>query len=123
MGRNGEHIAAEVLRKLGYKAVEITIHKHPFDVLTSRTAWEVKTHGYDSAKQQMDVNTTQMKRKLAFAKKNRLKVKSVFININDKAEVFIRDGLGNFRRGAMKRVAVFDNWRNFPGYGRRGLRY
>lgn len=118
MGFDGEHIAETVLRKLGYKGVTLTRHKHHFDVLTAREAWEVKTVGKGSKFHQMSVKARQKLGKLAWAKRNRKSAKSMLIVVNDTAEVFVKGGLGKFRTGGMKKVAIYKDWRRDVGHGR-----
>ena len=118
MGFDGEHIGQDTLeKKLKRKNPTITVHKHKFDILTDREAWEVKTVGLD-AEHKMSVKAEQKIKKLAWAKKHKKKPKSMMIIVNNAAEVYIRDGLGEFRAGGMKRVARYKDWRKEVGHGR-----
>lgn len=118
MGFDGEHIGEVVLRRLGYKGVKLTSHKSKFDILTSREAWEIKTVGRDAVDKKMSVKARQKLEKLAWAKKNKRRPKSMMVVVNDSAEVYIRDGLGKFRPGGMKKVRTFKDWRKEVGHGR-----
>jgi len=118
MGFDGEHIGEVVLRRLGYKGVKLTSHKSKFDILTSREAWEIKTVGRDAVDKKMSVKAKQKLEKLAWAKKNGKRPKSMMVIVNDSAEVYIRDGLGKFRAGGMKKVRTFKDWRKEVGHGR-----
>lgn len=118
MGFDGEHIGEVALRRLGYKGVRLTSHKSKFDILTSREAWEIKTVGRDALDKKMSVKAKQKVEKLAWAKKNRKRPKSMMVVVNDSAEVYVRDGLGKFRPGGMKKVRTFKDWRKEVGHGR-----
>lgn len=117
MGFDGEHIGEGVLTALGRKGVKLTRHKHHFDILTAREAWEVKTVGRD-ALHQMSVKAKQKLEKLAWAKAHKLRPKSMMVIINDMAEVYVKDGIGKFRAGGMKKVKVYKHWRKDVGHGR-----
>ncbi len=118
MGFDGEHIGEVVLRRLGYKNVVLTSHKSKFDILTAREAWEIKTVGRDALDKKMSIKAKQKVEKLAWAKKNRKSPKSMMVIVNDSAEVYVRDGLGKFRSGRMKKVATYKDWRKEVGHGR-----
>ncbi len=118
MGFDGEHIGEVVLRRLGYKGVKLTSHKSKFDILTAREAWEIKTVGRDALDKKMSIKAKQKVEKLAWAKKNRKSPKSMMVIVNDSAEVYVRDGLGKFRSGGMKKVATYKDWRKEVGHGR-----
>lgn len=117
MGFDGEHIGETTLKKLKYKNPTLTSHKHKFDILTDREAWEVKTVGLD-AEHKMSVKKGQKIKKLAWAKKHKKKVKSMMVIVNDMANVYVKNGLGEFRPGGMKKVATYKNWRKQVGHGR-----
>jgi len=117
MGFDGEHIGETILRALGRKGVKLTTHKAKFDILTAREAWEVKTVGRD-ALHQMSVKAEQKLAKLKWAKARKLKPKSMMVIVNDVAEVYIKDGIGKFRAGGMKKVKTYKNWRKDVGHGR-----
>lgn len=119
MGFDGEHIGQTVIAQiLKRKGVKLTRHKHKFDVLTAKEAWEVKTVGKGSKYHQMSVKADQKLKKLAWAKKNKKKAKSMLVLVNDVAEVYVKNGLGKFTAGGMKRVKTYKNWRKDVGHGR-----
>ena len=118
MGFDGEHIGEVVLKRLGYKNVMLTSHKSKFDILTAREAWEIKTVGRDALDKKMSIKAKQKVEKLAWAKKNKKSPKSMMVIVNDSAEVYVRDGLGKFRSGGMKKVATYKDWRKEVGHGR-----
>ncbi len=119
MGFDGEHIGQTVLTQvLKRKGVKLTRHKHHFDILTAREAWEVKTVGVDSMYHQMSVKASQKVAKRAWARAHNLKPRSMLIVINDGAKVYVKNGLGKFRSGGMKRVKTYKNWRKELGHGR-----
>ena len=119
MGFNGEHIGQSTLKKMKYKGVKTTRHKDPFDIITGNTAWEVKTLSHEAKHIQMSVKPAQKASKLAWAEANNKRVKSMLVIVNDgKAEIFVKDGLGKFRPGGMKKVRTITDWRNEVGYGR-----
>lgn len=122
-GFDGEHIARDTLKKMGFKDVTITNYRDPMDVLTKRTAWEIKTYNYGSKKRQMGIDAEQKKTKLDWCKTHKRKPKSMMILVNDKCEVFARDGLGKFRIGTMKRIRISDDWRSEIGHGRTERKY
>jgi len=119
MGFDGEHIGEVTLRNvLNRKGVKLTSHKHEFDILTSREAWEVKTVGIDSKYHQMSVKAKQKLEKTAWAKKAKKKPQSMLIVVNKSAEVYVRSGLGKFRTGGMKKIKTYKDWRKELGHGR-----
>ena len=117
MGFDGEHIGESTLKKLGYKDITLTRHKHNFDLLTSRDAWEVKTVGVDAI-HQMSVTAKQKIKKLAWAKKNGKRAKSMLIVVDGEANIYVKSGIGKFRPKGMKKVATYKNWRKQVGHGR-----
>ncbi len=118
MGFDGEHIGEVVLKRLGYKNIVLTSHKSKFDILTAREAWEIKTVGRDALDKKMSIKAKQKVEKLAWAKKNKKSPKSMMVIVNDSAEVYVRDGLGKFRPGGMKKVVTYKDWRKEVGHGR-----
>ena len=118
MGFDGEAIGEKVLRKLGYKGVKLTTHKAPFDLITKSTAWEVKTVSVLSKQLQMNVKRNQKAKKLGWAAANNKKPKSMLVVVNDSANVYVKDGIGKFRPGGMKRVTSSKDWRTEFGHGR-----
>lgn len=118
MGFDGEHIGERTLKRLGYKGVKLTTHKAPFDLVTKSTAWEVKTVSAGSKVLQMNIKRNQKAKKLGWATTNNKKPKSMLVVVNDSASVYIKDGLGKFRPGGMKRVASSRDWRKEFGHGR-----
>lgn len=119
VGFDGEHIAHNTLNKMGYKNPQVTRHRDPMDIITSKTAWEVKTLRYGGkAPARMFIKPNQKKAKLAWCKANGKNPKSMLIMINEVCEVFIRDGLGSFSPGSMKRVRFVKNWKEQIGHGR-----
>jgi len=118
MGFDGEHVAMNALNKLGYKGIQTTSHKHTFDLLSGRTAFEVKALDPRAIHHQMGVSATQKAKKLAWAVANKKKAKSVMVLMNDFAEVYIKGGVGKFRKGSMTKIARYDDWRLEVGAGR-----
>jgi len=120
-GFNGQKIANHVLKdKLGYKNVSYMKHKDPVDVVTENTAWEVKTFDKRFAHHiQMGVKPKQKERKMKWAKDNKKKLKSILILVNTTAEIFVKDGVGKFRPGGMKKIASFKNWKKEIGISSR----
>ena len=117
-GFDGEHIASDTLHKMGYKVVESTRHKDAIDIVTSNTCWEVKAISKEAKHHQMSVKPEQKARKLAFAKKEKKKVKSMMVILNDTAEIYVKDGIGKWRKGGMQKVRTISNWRTEVGHGR-----
>lgn len=118
MGFDGEHIAEMWLKKKGYKNVKLTRHKHDFDVLSDKHAWEVKGIGIDSSSHKMSITKEQKIDKLKWAKKNKKKPMSVMVIMNDGVTIHIREGLGRFMEGGMPKVGASKNWRKVYGHGR-----
>lgn len=118
-GFDGEHIGHNTLRRMGYKDSATTNHRASMDIVTGKTAWEVKTFHYGAKHIQMGISAEQKAVKLAWCKANKKKAKSMLVLINDKSEVFIKDGLGKFRPGNMRKVRTIKNWREEVGHGRR----
>ncbi len=117
MGFDGEHIAEATLKKMGYKDITLTRHKHNFDLLTSRDAFEVKTVGIDAI-HQMSVKAAQKLKKLTWAKKNGKRAKSMLIVVDGEASVYMKSGVGKFRPKGMKKVGTYKNWQKSVGRGR-----
>ena len=117
LGFDGENIGLETLKKKGYKKPRGTSHKHHFDLLTDREAWEVKTVS-KGAPQQMWIKHNQKVEKLKWAKENHKQPMSMMVIVDGEAEVRVKKGLGMFRPKAMKRIAKYKNWREEIGHGR-----
>ena len=107
MGFEGEAIGYDVVKKLGYKKVTLTKHKDPFDIVTKDTAWEVKTCAADAKDIKMTVKTAQREKKIEWAKANGKEPKSMLIVVNDKTDVYIRDGIGAFRPTNMTKLGSY----------------
>lgn len=120
-GFNGQKIAKYVIeKKLGFKGVTYMKHKDPVDVSTSNTGWEVKTFDIRFADHiQMGVSATQKVRKEQWSKKNKKKLKSMLVLVNSVAEIYMKDGVGKFRPGGMKKVASIKDWRKTLGVSTR----
>ena len=109
MGFEGEAIGLKVIKKdLARKGVKGTRHKHPFDVITEEDAWEIKTVGADAKDIKMTVKGNQKIKKEAWAKANDKDPKSMLIVINDKIDIYTRDGVGGFRPGTMEKLGTFE---------------
>ena len=107
MGFEGEAIAQKIISKK-QKSAKLTRHKHEFDILTNKEAWEVKTVGADAKDIKMTVKGSQKIAKETWAAKNKKEIKSMLVVINDKIDVFVRDGVGGFRPNTMKKLGTFD---------------
>ena len=108
MGFEGEAIGLNLLKTdLKRKGVKGTRHKHPFDVITDKEAWEIKTCGADAKDIKMTVKGVQKEKKLAWAKENNKEPKSMLIIINDKVDVYTRDGVGGYRPSTMTKVGSY----------------
>ena len=117
LGFDGEHVASKVLKEMGYKNIRTTSHKAVIDITTSRTVWEIKAVGNGAKDWKMTVKTHQRLKKMALAKKTKKDLKSMLLVMNDKAEVYIRNGVGGFRHTTMKKVKDIKDWRKTYGHG------
>lgn len=120
-GFDGEHIAKDALKKRGYKDVEDTSHKSPFDVVTSRNAFEVKTfnRGTNRKYWQAGIDDDQRASKIAWSKRNRKKPGVICVVKNKGATVYIKEGVRKYRvPGRMKKIAHYDDWVGEIGRGR-----
>ena len=108
LGYLGEKIGRQVGREeLKLKGIKGTPHKHAFDMLTKTEAWEVKTVSEQAKDIKMTCKGKQKERKIAWAKKNKKDMKSMLIVVNDKIDVYVRDGVGGFRPANMEHIGSF----------------
>jgi len=121
-GFDGEHIAMNVLEKLGHEGIETTLHKDAMDLVTDTHVLEVKTFTDATKKDlwQISVDAEQKAKKLAFAAKHGKKPACVAVVKDGEAIIYMRDGVGKFRvPGRMKEIGRIADWKKTIGTGRK----